>query len=94
MTSYLWLGLFWAVYSALANALTFNVTFEIGTIKAIATTMFFMTYASYSYLAGLALRCNPFVAVGVATIQLLVVAVSSDLSSIYLFGSPRPLIGQ
>lgn len=91
VTVYLWLCLFWAFYGALANGLTADVPFEITTIKAVGTTLFFVSYASHAYIAALALRCNPFVAVGVATLVSFCAAVSSDLSNLYLFGVARPL---
>lgn len=94
VTTYIWLALFWAVFSAAASMATFDMTMELGTIKAIGTTLFFVGYASSSYFAWLSLRCNAFTAIGVATAIGFIVAVTSDVSGIMLFGTPRPLIGE
>jgi len=91
VTVYIWLCLFWALFGALANGLTANVLFHISTIKAMGTTLFFVGYASHAYIAALALRCNPLVGIGVATVVSFCAAITNDLSNIYLFGVARPL---
>lgn len=94
VTSSLWLALFWAVFAALMNGLTADVAFPVDVLKVVGTTLFFISYAYASYFAWAALRCNVFVAIGIATLAGMVMAASSDLLNLYLFGSARPHIGE
>ncbi len=94
VTSYLWLALFWAVFAASMNGLTADTLFSIDTLKVTSTILFFITYGYSSFFGWAALRCSVPLAIGLAAISGLGMALTSDFSNHYMFGSARPHIGE